>query len=179
MKKITLSGSLMFIIALFTIAGCTTGNDINHQQPTTAALKISSQGALAAGTQIGAVDVTVLLPSGVTVKATADSVNTAALVMNSDVMAASGVVSSATNTYLLGTYTAATGTAPGQVVIKQVIARGCGIGEFVTVNCDVASGYFPIEGDFNIKDFKAYDLNGAVIPTGPTGLTAGFTADIK
>lgn len=165
----------MFIIALFTIAGCKTGNDINHQQPTTATLKVSSQGTLASGTQIGAVDATVNLPAGVTVQSTPDSVNAAVLVMNAGVVAASGVVSAATNTYMLGVYTAATATAPGKVVIKQVITRGCGIGEFVTVNCDVAAGAFPTAADFSVTDFKAYDLNGAVI----TGLTPGFTADIK
>jgi hypothetical protein len=177
MKKTILSGLLILIIALFTIAGCKTGNDINHQQPTTATLKISSQGALASGTQIGAADVTVLLPSGVTVQATPDSINPNVLVTNSDVVVASGVVSAATNTYMIGTYTAATAAAPGKLVIKQVITNGCGIGEFVTVNCNVAAGSFPTAAAFNIPlaDFKVYDLNGAVI----TGLTPGFTADIK
>ena len=175
MKKKALSGLLMFIIALFTLAGCNTGNDITHQQPTTATLAIISQGTLTTGTQIGAVDVTVNLPSGVTVQATPDSVNTAVLVMNTGVVVASGVTATV-NTYLTGAYTAATAADPGKIVIRLVNANGVGTGEFVTVHCDIAAGVFPVAADFNLTDFKAWDTNGVeIIPR----LTAGFTADIR
>lgn len=176
MKRRALSGLLIFIFALFAIAGCkSTGNDVTHQQPTTAALTIISQGTLTTGTQIGAVDVTVNLPSGVIVQATPDSVNPAVLVMNTGVVVASGVTATA-NTYMTGAYIAATVTEPGKVVVKLVNANGFGTGEFVTVNCNVATGVFPVAADFNLTDFKAFDLNGAeIIPR----LTAGFTADIR
>jgi hypothetical protein len=182
MKKTTISGLLMFIMALFAIAGCkSTGDDITHIQPTTATLKVMSQGTgtLASSTLISAASVTVNLPSGVTVEATADSVNAAKLVMNPGVMAVSGVAP-ATNTYMIGSYTAATATAPGYVVIHLANANGFGIGEFATINCGVAAGFFPTAADFSLTGFKAFDTNGAALPTtGPTAITAGFAADIK
>jgi len=54
-------------------------------------------------------------------------------------------------------------------------AGGFGTGEFVTVNCDIASGSYPHAADFSLSDPSVADLNGASI----TGLTAGFTADIQ
>jgi hypothetical protein len=72
-------------------------------------------------------------------------------------------------------YTAASGTVPGKVKVNVVNVNGFVTGEFVTVNCDVATGVFPSAVDFNVTDFQPFDLNGAAI----TGLTAGFTVDIK
>jgi len=95
--------------------------------------------------------------------------------MNTGVVLASGVTATI-NTYLTGAYTAATATEPGKVIVKLLNANGVGTGEFVTVNCDVATGVFPTAVDFNLTDFKAWDTNGAeIIPR----LTAGFTADIR
>jgi hypothetical protein len=178
MKKRALTGLLMFIIALFTITGCkSSGGDVTHTQPTTATLKIISSGTLTTGTQIGGVDVTVNLPSGVTVQATADSINPAVMVMDPGVVLASGVAAGANTLTSDSIYTAATGTWPGKVRVLVINGMtGFGTGEFVTVNCKVADGVFPTAADFNLTNFTAKDLaSGATI----TVLTAGFTADIK
>ena len=169
MKKTTLSGLLICILALFTIAGCKGSND-EEPQPTTAVVTIMSQGT---STQIGGIDVTLDLPAGVTVKATPDSANPAVQVTNADVVAASGAATGA-NTGTIATYTAATSTAPGRVMVQVANADGFGTGEFVTVNCDIAAGSFPKATDFTVTVVKAVDINGVAI-----GLTAGDTADIK
>jgi hypothetical protein len=176
MKKSTLSGLLIFIIALFTMAGCkSTGSDITHPQPTTATLNIISQGTLTTGQQIGAIDVTVNLPSGITVKSSPSTTNPAVLVMDPGVVVASGVAAGASTSTSI--YTAATTTMPGNVrVLLTSPTTGFGTGEFVTVNCDIAAGAFPTASDFNLTDFMAWDLTSGLTIT--QGLTAGFTAEI-
>ena len=170
MKKTTLSGLLICILALFAIAGCKGSND-EEPQPTTAVVTIMSQGT---STQIYGVNVTVVLPAGVTVKATPDSANPAVQVTNAGVVAASGAAAGA-NTSTIATYTAATATASGQVMVQVANAAGFGTGEFVTVNCDIAAGSFPKATDFSATGLTAVDSNGASI----AGLTAGYTADIQ
>jgi len=169
MKKTTLSGLLICILALFAIAGCKGSND-EEPQPTTAVVTIMSQGT---STQIGGIDVTLDLPAGVTVKATPDSANPAVQVTNADVVAASGAATGA-NTGTIATYTAATATVAGKVMVQVANADGFGTGEFLTVNCDIAAGSFPKATDFTVTVVKAVDINGAAI-----GLTAGYTAAIQ
>jgi hypothetical protein len=64
--------------------------------------------------------------------------------------------------------------ADRKVGINVVDQDGFGIGEFVTVNCDIASGATPTGGGFGIINFYAADGSGAII----TGLTPTFTVDI-
>jgi len=171
MKKTTLSGLLIFILALFTIVGCGENNDDETQpiQPTTATLKIMSQGT---STQIGGINVSVALPAGVTVKAIADGDK---LVTESGVVVVSGITAAAgTNTLATATYTAATPTAPGTVMVQVANADGFGTGEFVTINCDIAAGNNPKATDFTVTLVQAVDINGASI-----GLTVGYTAAIQ
>ena len=55
-------------------------------------------------------------------------------------------------------------------------ATGFVTGEFVTINCDIATGTFPKSTDFSVTLVLATDIaSGATI----TALTAGLTADIK
>ena len=115
MKQITLSGLLILILALFVTAGCGVKNNdqtptpppVNTQptttQPTTATVTILSQGT---STQIGGIDVTLVLPSGVSVKSTADSTNASVQDTNAGVVAASGAAAGA-NTDTIATYSAA------------------------------------------------------------------------
>ena len=171
MKKTALSGLLILMIALVAMSGC--GKKHDDSPSTTATIKILSQGT---GT-IGAITVTAVLPAGVTVKATPDSVNTAALVTDPGVVEVSGVAVG-TNTLATGTYTVATASAPGKVMISMVSlgtnSNGFGPGEFVTVTCDIATGSSPKAEDFSVSDFIAKDLDGAEIAT----LTAGLTVDM-
>lgn len=174
MKNVRYSG-LMLAIFVFCIGFACTGSDNSSpSQPTTAVVKILSSGTLASGVNIGGINVTLVLPSGVTVKATPGSANSTVLVTNPGVVVASGVATGA-NIFSSATYSAAAGGVPGQAVVHVANAVGFGTGEFVTVNCDISAGSFPAASDFHLIDFAAVDLNGAAI----TGLTAGLTADIK
>lgn len=177
MKKTTLSGLLIGMASLFAVLSCGGsggGGGGGTPQSTTAVLMLSTSGALPTGTQIGGIDVAVNLPAGVTVNATPDPVNTSVLVTDSGVVVASGVGAGA-NTSALATYTPATSSAAGKVIIHMANPSGFGAGEFVTVNCDIAAGSYPVAADFSLTGLTVFDLNGAPI----SGLSAGFAADIR
>jgi hypothetical protein len=131
-----------------------------------ALLKLSTQGTLAGGSSIGGIEVTVNLPAGVTVKA-----DTSGTLVG--VVTTSGVVP--TGSLVQARYIPASGIGQGSIKIALIEAMGFGIGEFVTVNCDVSVGAIPSAIDFSLTDFKPVDLNSAAI----AGLSVTFTADIK
>jgi hypothetical protein len=89
------------------------------------------------------------------------------------VVTASGVAVS--DSTVLATYSAPSGTIPGTARVLIVNTNGFGTGEFATINCDIAAGSDPQATDFSLINFKVKDLEGAAI----TGLTTGFTADIR
>lgn len=177
MKKLTMLGMLVAAGALIVTAGCGGGGGSTPPppQPTTASLKISTSGTLPNGTQIGTVDVTIVLPSGVTVAAEPDPLNPNALITAPGVVEASGVA--AVSDLSLNTYTPADSANPGKVIVRIINANGFGTGEFVTVNGNIAAGNFPKASDFSLPSdaFTLRDINGVDID----GLTAGFTADIR
>jgi hypothetical protein len=176
MTKKRKSGLLICIVAVLAISACGGGGGggggTAATQPTTATVKISTNG-LAPGTLIAGIDFTLTLPAGVTVKATADSMNSLVFVTDNGVFTASGVA--AGSNLDISIYTAATTTMPGKVIIKVINANGFEVGEFATVTCDIAAGNYPKEADFIQPVFTAVDVNGSPI----AGLTIAFTAAIK
>ena len=94
-----------------------------------------------------------LLPTGETVKATSDPTNPTALVADAGVVVPSGVATAST---VLATYTAATVSTAGNVNIQIAQSAGFVVGEFVTLNCDVAAA----PANFSLANFSAVDLNG-------------------
>lgn len=168
MKKYLLTAVMISTAITIVISGCGGGGGGSPTaptpQPTTAVLKISTNGTLQTGTKIGGVDVSLSLPAGVTVKSQANPPDT-----DSGVAAASGAAAS--DSTALATYTPSAST----VRILLANSSGFGTGEFVTVNCDISSGSHPTAAGFSLSVFSARDLNGATI----SGLTAGFTAVIN
>lgn len=129
---------------------------------TKAVVKISTSGPLAAGAQIGGIDVTLNLPDGVIVAASQDSGNPAILVTNTGRVTASGAAAG-TNTNILATYVSSSGAEQGQIVIHLVNPNGFFVGEFVTVSCDIIAGHNPVQSDFSLTGFHAVDILGAGI----------------
>jgi len=168
MKRSIIVLLLVLSAALTTACGSKGGgNSVVATAPTTAVVRISTQGPIADGTLIGGIDVTVKLPSGVTVKSITSPPET-----DSGVVAASGV---AVNSMVMAKYTPAAGTTAGTVRVLVINSGGFGTGEFLTVNCDIATGSTPTSSDVGVTNFTATDLNGAAI----SGLTTGFTASIQ
>jgi len=160
---------LVLTIALVILSACGGKSDSSPAPGTTAAaIRIETTGILDPGTKIGGITITGVLPEGVWVKTTPDAQEPTKLVTDPDVVVATGVTG--TNASTLATYDDAT----REVKIQVLDQDGFGTGEFVTVNCTVASGVTTTAGDYNVIDLLPKDLNGADIP----GLAAGFTVDI-
>ena len=159
------TGLLMALFGIISLSGCGSGGGDGVTQPTTAVLKISTQGTLPSGTQIGGIDITIALPTGVTVKSVTSPPET-----DSGVVVTSGVA--VANSTVLSTYTAATSASAGNVRVLLAISNGFGMGEFMTIYCDIASGSTPAASDFSLTGFAAKDLNGVLI----SGLNSAFTA---
>ena len=168
-----LSG-IFFATAAMAMFGCGGGGGGGGTpQPTTATLKLLSAGP--AGTSIRGIAVKVVLPAGVTVKATPSATNPAILETNAGVVVLSGatVANPAAFSQLkpIGVYTPATRT----IALNLPAQADFALGEYVTVNTDIAAGNFPTAAGFSLSEFTAVDLNGAVIP----GVTSSIVPDIK
>lgn len=127
----------------------------------TAVVKLSVAGLTAAA--IYGVDVTIDLPTGVTVQvadAATGQVADSALVL-------SGVA--AGSSFAFAKYTAAT---PATVHIGLISSAGFGAGEFVTLNCDIAPGTTVVPADFSVEP-GATVINDVGIPT-----SASVTASV-
>jgi hypothetical protein len=157
-------------LMLIAMAGCGGGGGSTPTptptptQPTTAKLVLSTSGTLPSGVLIGGIDIIVKLPAGVSVKT--DSASTA---VSSSVMAASG--QAASGSLVVGNYA----TASNTVHIVLVNAAGFGVGEYITLTCDIAAGTTPTAASFSLSNFSSVGTNTQSITT----LTPTFTADIK
>jgi hypothetical protein len=137
--------------------------------PTKAVIKISTQGTPSSSALSGVV-VTLNLPPGVTITTNSDgSVASGAVI-------ASGVVAQ-NNTTVLSTYTPASGSTAAtlKIFVASTLASGFGVGEFVTVNANIASGYTPQQSDFTLTNFEPADLSINSV----TGLTASLSATFE
>jgi hypothetical protein len=174
MKRTTFS-SVMLLMSLLLFAGCNSGGNSGGggvaQQPTKATVKIAVAGTLPVSSTIGGVDLSLTLPTGVTVKSSIGSLS--ALVPDAGTVAASGVAASNSKVYAV--YTAAARTVQGTVRILLANTTGFAAGEFVTVKCDIASGNTPTTTDFSTSGAKFVDGNGKAI----TGLSTTVTADFQ
>jgi len=139
--------------------------------PSIAVLKLSSAGSLPSGSYLSGLSIKVQFPPGVTVSTDANNVVSAGVVTPSGVAVASTVTPAF--------FTPATATTPStlEFVVVSSSAGGFGVGEFATINCVIASGSFPMSGDFitPATDFKPANLLLQPI----TGLTASLTSTIN
>lgn len=177
MKILKSLSGMVFTVAVMSVFGCGGGGGDSSPPPppTTATLKLLSQGT--AVTQISGIDVTIVLPAGVTVKATPNPVK---LETDAGVVVLSGATVAKPG-LLIGVYTPATATTPGTVMIKLTSAGNTtfNLGEYVTVNTVIAAGNFPNPADFTLKDFIAVDLDGKVISGASPQVTSSIVPDIR
>ena len=139
MKTISSIITLFFLSALITLAGCGGGGGSTPAPAgTTATVKLSTQGTLAQGTKLAGIDVVITLPAGMTVSADANNVVAAGVVTVSGVALQTGLT-------VLGPqiYTPATATTAGKLEFT-IAAGNFGVGEFATVNFNLATGSSPL-----------------------------------
>jgi hypothetical protein len=135
--------------------------------PTGGFLKLATSGN--AGT-IGAIDVAVNLPAGVTVKANSATGE----ITSGDVVTVSGVAAVGDNKLVSAKFTSG---SPAQLHIALINTTGFGPGEFVTIKFDMAAGgSFPANASaFSIAGFTASDPAGKPL-TGMKAVPASLGA---
>jgi len=163
MKRFLIS-ILLLVLAVTLFSACGGGGGGGGQRgPTSAVLTLSTQGT---PTSLIGIGVTVVLPSGVTVKT--DSGGN----VDSSVVTASGVT--AGQATILAVYTAATSTPASLSLVISSTTTSFTVGQFATVHCDVQSGS-PKASDFTLTGFDPLDLHANTI----SGLTATFSVSIQ
>ena len=172
MKKIALSSLLIFTLCLTMLSACGGGGGGGTPpppQPTSAVLTLSTAvtGTIPADTIIAGYDVTIDLPTGVTVKSSMPPQADASVVTPSGTAVGAGV---------LAKYTPATGSSPGKlhIMIASTQDSGFTAGEFSKVNVDIASGSHPKATDFQQPTFAASGL-----VTSPTRTTVDLTGELS
>lgn len=165
MKKLLCYMLILMFIALLSACGDT------KQAPATGnALKaVIKPTALTADRNVAGINLTISLPVGVAPPLSSDGkVDPAATVEITS--------SSPQNQSLPGAiYTPATATAAGQLAISAIVASGFKASDEITIHLKVAVGTFPVESDFKLLFFEAFDVNGAPV----TGLNPTLTTTIQ
>lgn len=165
MKKLLCLSLMLLCITL--LAGC--GGTAAAPKVDRSIKAVIKPTALTADRNIAGIILSISLPVGVTPPLAADgSINTAATV---------DITSSAPQNQILpgATYTPATATASGQLAISAIAAAGFQLTDQITLYLKVAEGAFPVESDFRLLSFEAFDTNGAPI----TGLNPTLTTTIQ
>lgn len=117
----------------------------------TRALTVSVAGTAAL---ISGIDIVVTLPPGVTVKTAADgSVSSSAL----------QIPAAFANALVAGHYTPPTASARGRVRLAAISTSGFAVGEFITLQCDVAPDAAPQDSDFVLSVQDAVGVDGALL----------------
>jgi hypothetical protein len=158
----------ILIAIVLLLSACKGSSSETTPQPTLAVVKLSTTGTLPTGKKIGAIDVTLTLAPGVTLKSTTNPPRP-----DDGVVTASGVA--ANNSFTEANYTAPTSTLPGKVQIGLINVTGFDTGEFVTVNGDIAAGNNPRAADFSATINTIADTDSNPL----TGLAAGLAVDIR
>jgi hypothetical protein len=124
---------------------------------TAADIRLKTVGTLPAGTQINALELTMIMPQGVTITAAPDgSIDTSSATSPVKI---SGVAAQTKATLLSGGTLFTTGAASAPNKLKLVIifttVSGFDVGEFATVTCAIAPNTVVTPGHFVISGFKA------------------------
>lgn len=181
MKKILLSALLMAVSLTLSACGGGGGSTTTlPAAPTTAVLKLSTVAKAGQNPQAAGLELTVLLPTGVTVKTVTASKQTAAGVLNySGGVAFSNITTQLFPRPLFGLYSSAA-AALGKNAVKIQIASGTatfGAGEFATLTCNIGAGTSVKATDFQLTGFLAGGTGGTDITDQFDSPT--FTASFK
>jgi hypothetical protein len=169
--ELTMIKLLCHILILVSIALLTACGDTPKSTPTGSVIKaVIKTTALTADRNVAGINLTITLPVGVAPPLKADG--------TADPAATVEITSSgAQNQNLPGaTYTPSTTAAvPGQLAISAIIAAGFKATDEITIHLKVAAGAYPVESDFKLLSFEAFDINGAEV----TGLNPTLTTTIQ
>lgn len=121
--------------------------------------------ALTANLNIATIKLAITVPLGVFPKASGAVV---------EVVSASGHVAQNVTLNEVAYTPASSATVPGQITIGILQADGFKENDEITIHLDVAAETTPVESDFQLLTFEAFDINGAPV----TGLSPTLTTTI-
>jgi hypothetical protein len=123
---------------------------------------------LTADKNIAGINLTITVPAGVTPPLLGDG--------TADPPATVEITSAAQAGQSLpgATYTPPQAGGVGQLAISAIVAAGFSATDTITIHLNVADGVTPLESDFKLLAFEAFDINGAPV----TGLTPTLTTTI-
>jgi hypothetical protein len=159
MNKKALAILLISFLAIALTIGCGGGGDL--WSPSKAVLKIRTVG-VASTLPLGGAQVTLQMPAGVSVQTMPNSTQT-----GTNVIVASGTATPAD--LVFGVYSA------GTVSFAIIKVAGFSVGEFATVNCDLAGDVVPSVSSFSVLYQAVSDSAGNLI----TGLTTSIDVSFK
>lgn len=165
MKKLVRHIVILVCISLLSACG-----GASQPPPTGSVIKaVIKPTSLTAGQNVAGIELAITLPIGVAPPLKADG--------TADPAATVEITSSAAANQTLpgATYTPATAAAPGQLAISAIVAAGFKSTDQITIHLNVSAGAFPVESDFRLLSFRAFDINGAPV----TGLSPTLTTTIQ
>jgi hypothetical protein len=164
MKKMLYPLLLMLFLTLLSACG-----DAPQATKTGTTMKaVIKSTALTATRNIAGINLTITLPPGVAPPLLADgTANPAATVEITSATAAGQNLPGAI-------YTPATSAAPATLAVSAIVAAGFSANDQITLHLNVAAGTIPVESDFTLLSFTAFDINGATV----SGLSPTLTATI-
>ncbi len=142
--------------------GNLTGSNLIYLGSVTATVKLQTQGLLSSGILMHGIEVTLILPNGVTMKSDSSGK------IISNLVTASGMT-------LSGSYVDAQyDSSANNVKIALINAGGFGLGEFAIVKSDVAAGVAPNTNSFTVSDLKIVEGAGVQI----AGVAVRYTVEL-
>lgn len=161
-----MSRTFYSVLALMCIALLSACGDAAQPTKANTMKAVIKSSALTAGLNVAGVYLTITLPPGVAPPLLADG--------SADPTGTVEITSSGLGNLPGATYTPATATASAQLAISATVASGFSVTDQITIHLKVAAGAVPVESDFKLLSFDAYDINGALV----TGLTPTLTTTI-
>ena len=158
------------MVALISIVLLSACGGAPQQQSTGGTIKaVIKTAGLTSNQNIAGVQLSVSVPLGVTpiFKADGATVDAAATVEISSTSPANQGLSGAT-------FTPATATGSGQLVISAIEAAGFQANDLITIHLKIVPGAKPLESDFKLLSFEAYNT----VDTSGTGSSKVFGWDV-
>lgn len=143
----------VFLLAVLILGGCGSGSGTTASNRTTKAkTSVKTSGLVPPGFLVGALEIVIAIPYGVTVEldpvTNEPSRNVVTLVGTSD----------PSMTMKALTYVAATPTAKGSLKIIYLNAAGFTPADSISVQLDIATGFFPTASDFSLSKFEVISM---------------------
>jgi len=165
----------LFLLLALTLGGCGSGSGTTSSNRTTKAkTSVKTSGLVQPGFLVGALEVVISIPYGVTVEL--DPVTNEP---SRNVVTLVGTAAPSMTMNAL-TYVAATPAAKGSLKIIYLNAAGFAPADSISVQLDIATGFFPTAGDFSLTKFEIVTMtaDGSTVNSPAPVQNPAFTVEV-